>query len=95
MKPGEIVAVMGASGSGKSSLLNVLGQRFGLYPKYTLFGSLKANNKIMQKRDFGRFGAFVQQDDILMNCLTVYETLEFACKMRTNLVTKEKIDARV
>jgi len=29
-KPGQLMAVMGASGSGKTSLLNVLGQRLGL-----------------------------------------------------------------
>ena len=31
-KPGQMMAIMGASGSGKTSLLNVLGQRLGLSP---------------------------------------------------------------
>ena len=37
-KPGEMLAIMGASGSGKTSFLNVLGQRLGLSPGSTMSG---------------------------------------------------------
>lgn len=37
-KPKELMAIMGASGSGKTSLLNVLAQRMALSPGYTLEG---------------------------------------------------------
>lgn len=37
-KPREMVAIMGASGSGKTSLLNVLAQRLALSPGAELTG---------------------------------------------------------
>lgn len=37
-KPGELMAIMGASGSGKTSLLNVLAQRLALSPGSVLEG---------------------------------------------------------
>lgn len=37
-KPGELMAIMGASGSGKTSLLNVLAQRLSLSPGCLLNG---------------------------------------------------------
>ena len=39
----------------------------------------------MMNNDFGKFGAFVQQDDVMLECFTPVETLEFAVKLRTNL----------
>jgi ABC-type multidrug transport system ATPase subunit len=59
-KPREMIAIMGASGSGKTSLLNVLAQRFGLSPGSKLYGEVKCNNRIVCQNDFGKFGAFVQ-----------------------------------
>jgi len=59
-KPGQLMAVMGASGSGKTSLLNVLGQRLGLSPGSTMTGEVRCNNRKLSKNDFGAFGGFVQ-----------------------------------
>jgi len=60
-----MIAILGPSGSGKTSLLNVLSQREDLSVGSKLLGELKLNGKVMQKGDFGKMGAFVQQDDIL------------------------------
>jgi len=47
------------------------------------------------KTDFGKFGAFVQQDDILLETFTPEESLRFAARLRTSLDNDEiedKID---
>ena len=78
-----MIAILGPSGSGKTSLLNVLSQREDLSVGSKLLGELKLNGKVMQKGDFGKMGAFVQQDDILYEVMTPYELFEFAYKIRS------------
>jgi len=78
-----MIAILGPSGSGKTSLLNVLSQRESLSGGSQTVGELKLNGKVMQKGDFGKMGAFVQQDDILYEVMTPYELFEFAYKIRS------------
>ena len=83
------MAIMGASGSGKTSFLNVLGQRLGLSPGSKFEGELRCNDKTMKANDFGKFGAFVQQDDVLLETFTPAESFRFAAKLRTQLNNKQ------
>ena len=76
---------MGASGSGKTSLLNVLAQRLSLSPGAKLSGEVRCNNRIVNQNDFGKVAAFVQQDDILIETMSPKEAFEFAAKLRTSL----------
>jgi ABC-type multidrug transport system ATPase subunit len=61
---------MGASGAGKTTLLNVLACRIS-----DKQGTLKANNMDYTFRNFGDFANYVMQNDVLMQTLTVRETL--------------------
>jgi len=88
------MAIMGASGSGKTSFLNVLGQRLGLSPGSKMTGEVKVNNRRLEGNDFGKFGAFVQQDDILLETFSPEESFRFAAKLRTSLSNRE-IEKRI
>ena len=54
-----MVAIMGASGSGKTSLLNILGNRLDVSSKCVVDGKIKCNGVDVKKGDFGKLGAFV------------------------------------
>lgn len=88
------MAVMGASGSGKTSLLNVLAQRLALSPGAVLEGEVRCNNRVVTSDDFGKMGAFVQQDDILIETMSARESFTFAAKLRTSL-SPDQIPIRV
>ena len=78
-KPGECLAILGPSGSGKTSLLNVLsgrGQALCVGSQHQ--GDIIANGKPLRRNDFGKFAAFVQQDDIMLKSMTPREAFIFA-----------------
>lgn len=93
-KPKELVCIMGASGSGKTSLLNFLAQRVALSPGAHFEGEVRCNNRIVNVTDFGKIGAFVQQDDVLIETFTPRESFTFAAKLRTAL-SPDMIDNKV
>jgi ABC-type multidrug transport system ATPase subunit len=85
VKPTEMVAILGPSGSGKTSLLNTLSQRSSLSGGSFTAGDIQINGRNLRNDDFGKIGAFVQQDDVLMATMTPYECLKFACRLATSL----------
>lgn len=77
IKPGEIVTVMGESGSGKSSLLSYIGG--DLDPAFTGRGIIKLNETMLnglapERRHIAR----LFQDDLLFPHMTIGENLLFA-----------------
>ena len=52
-------------------------------------GSIKINGDVVTQGDYARLGAYVQQDDALVNVLTPREIFEFACRMRTSYDEKQ------
>ena len=67
---------MGASGAGKTSLLNIIADRIRLKAGARLTGELLFNDKTkVSQNNFGSVGSYVMQDDILFGYLTVQEAL--------------------
>ncbi|KAI0188150.1 ABC-2 type transporter-domain-containing protein [Xylaria flabelliformis] len=78
VKPGSITALMGVTGAGKTSLLDVLARRITV-GKAT--GSVYINGKL-RDASFQRRMGYVQQDDIHLASSTVREALEFSALLR-------------
>ncbi|ODQ65475.1 ATP-dependent ABC transporter [Nadsonia fulvescens var. elongata DSM 6958] len=84
-KAGSINAILGPSGSGKSSMLNFMAGRLNssLVSKYASSGEIIFNNAIPSQKVIQSTCSFVtQEDDGLLPSLTVRETLYFAAYLR-------------
>ena len=58
-RPKQILAIMGPSGGGKTSTLNILAQRLKMSPGAIFEGEVKANNRVLTAASFGKIGAYV------------------------------------
>ncbi|KAL9659351.1 hypothetical protein QQ045_024157 [Rhodiola kirilowii] len=77
-EPGRLMAIMGPSGSGKSSLLDALSGR--LSSNLIMSGDILLNGK-KRRLDYGGV-AYVTQEDTLLGTLTVRETLTYSANLR-------------
>lgn len=77
--PGKLTAVMGASGSGKSSLLDILAHRSKIG---SVSGSILINGRPVTSSQVRRVSGYVDQEDTLMQTLTVYETVLYSALLR-------------
>ncbi len=76
--PGSLTAILGASGSGKTSLLNTMSQRMsGGRLKKTGDIFYNGSAKLSSIRS-----AYVMQKDVLLPTLTVRETLKYSAELR-------------
>jgi ABC-type multidrug transport system ATPase subunit len=81
-KSGECLAIIGGSGAGKSSLLNILADKFEKGKNARYSGVVKLNEHIMDFEKFKKIIGFVMQSDIFMEYIKVNEYLKFAIDMR-------------
>lgn len=76
--PGEILAIIGSSGAGKTTLMDILASR---NKEGAVTGSIRVNGKAPDKY-FRRISGYVTQDDCLLATQTVRETLDFYAEVR-------------
>lgn len=74
---------MGASGAGKTSLLNRLSDRIAVKAGDSLTGSVTFNDKHqLDGQLFGSYASYVMQDDVVFAYFTVKEALTFAARLK-------------
>lgn len=94
--PGQTLFIMGASGAGKTSLLNILSDRITAKSNDTLTGTKRINDTMEVNHDnFGKLSGYVMQDDILYMHFTPKEALTFAANMKLAHLSQKERDARV
>eukprot|EP00594_Rhizosolenia_setigera_P002758 CAMPEP_0178954702 /NCGR_PEP_ID=MMETSP0789-20121207/9152_1 /TAXON_ID=3005 /ORGANISM="Rhizosolenia setigera, Strain CCMP 1694" /LENGTH=505 /DNA_ID=CAMNT_0020636163 /DNA_START=373 /DNA_END=1887 /DNA_ORIENTATION=+ len=88
----EITAIMGPSGAGKTSLLNILAGRQQSRGKVKVLSEVRMDNKILDptKIEIRKKIAFVAQEDSLTPTCTPREAIYFSAKLRLPATTKHK-----
>ncbi|XP_059046295.1 ATP-binding cassette subfamily G member 4-like [Achroia grisella] len=88
---GELTVIMGQSGAGKSSLMDILAG----YTKPTS-GNLYVNGQLRNEDSFRRRSCYILQEDQVQDMLTIYESLTIAAELKLgNHVTKEQKKKRI
>ena len=81
--PGTCTAIMGASGAGKTSLLNVLAARIvDGRANCEVSATTKLNGAPLAPSGYSKRVAYVMQDDALLATATVREALTFSARLR-------------
>ncbi|GFF22437.1 probable ATP-dependent permease [Aspergillus udagawae] len=77
--PGEITAIMGASGAGKTTFLDILARK---NKRGTVQGDFYINGEKLSDHDFKSMAGFVDQEDTMLPTLTVHETILTSALLR-------------
>eukprot|EP01101_Sappina_pedata_P004816 TRINITY_DN2092_c0_g1_i2.p1 TRINITY_DN2092_c0_g1~~TRINITY_DN2092_c0_g1_i2.p1 ORF type:complete len:648 (-),score=245.09 TRINITY_DN2092_c0_g1_i2:107-2050(-) len=91
VKPGELLAIMGSTGAGKSTMLDVLCDR---KKRSMVSGEILLNGQD-RTDSFTRLAAYVTQDDCLLPNLTVRETFRFYADIKLPQLTKAEREIKV
>lgn len=87
---GELMAIMGGSGAGKTTMLSILNG--SLRPQS---GTLTINGHSIDEKCAKDLIGFVPQDDLLIDELTVYQNLYYTARLCFDGMSAEEIDRRV
>jgi ABC-type multidrug transport system ATPase subunit len=90
LRSGELLAIMGGSGTGKTTLLSLLNG--SMRPQE---GSITINGHDIAEPQARDLIGFVPQDDLLIEELTVYQNLWYTAKLCFEGMSDEEIDRRV
>ncbi|CAN0319127.1 unnamed protein product, partial [Laminaria digitata] len=78
---GTVTAIMGPSGAGKTSLLNILaGRHLGRSSSVT--GAVRVNGRTVNAAAVRDVSGYVTQEDVLPETLTCFEHLMFHAELR-------------
>ena len=87
---GELLAIMGGSGTGKTTLLSLLNG--SMKPQE---GTITINGHDISEPEAKDLIGYVPQDDLLIEELTVYQNLWFTAKLCFEGMAEEELDRRV
>ena len=90
LESGQLVAIMGGSGVGKSTLLGIMNGN--IRPNE---GSITVNGYPLDAPEARQLIGFVPQDDLLIEELTVYQNLWFTARLCFARLSDQEIKARV
>jgi ABC-type multidrug transport system ATPase subunit len=81
--PGQTLYIMGSSGAGKTSLLNIISDRISNKAGQSVRGKIMINDNTPFNADnFGKIAGYVMQDDILFEHFSPREALTFAARLK-------------
>ncbi|ETK88329.1 hypothetical protein L915_07402 [Phytophthora nicotianae] len=90
-EPGRMVALMGATGAGKTTLMDVIaGRKTG----GRIVGEIYVNGELKDPANFSRITAYCEQMDIHSEAATIYEALVFSANLRLppNFTEEERMN---
>ncbi|KAJ5650925.1 ABC transporter G family member [Penicillium longicatenatum] len=77
--PGQITAIMGASGAGKTTFLDILARK---NKRGAVHGNFFVNGEKISDNDYKSMIGFVDQEDTMLPTLTVHETIQTSALLR-------------
>ncbi|TPX43569.1 hypothetical protein SeMB42_g01127 [Synchytrium endobioticum] len=79
VKPGQVLAIMGGSGAGKTTFLDILARR---NKAGIVGGEILVNGYLISIDEYKDIIGYVDQEESLMETLTVYETILYSALLR-------------
>ncbi|EFW15880.1 ABC transporter [Coccidioides posadasii str. Silveira] len=92
-RPGQVTAIMGASGAGKTTFLDILARK---NKRGTVQGEFYVNGEKVDDSEYRSVVGFVDQEDTMLPTLTVHETILTSALLRlpkdmSNVVKEQRV----